>query len=127
MRLDQSPSSLIQEAPAGGDAPAPAADLPLRAKAQKAAEKFEAFFIAEMFRQMRKSAREFGDHDGPGRDRPNDDMLDLAHTMVADALAGQHAFGVADLILRQVLPTPPAAAAENPGFNSSAPAVALNK
>jgi flagellar protein FlgJ len=31
-------------------------------------------------------------------------MLDLADTMVADKMAGQRAFGIADAILRQLLP-----------------------
>ncbi|MGE5492295.1 MAG: flagellar biosynthesis protein FlgJ [Actinomycetota bacterium] len=124
MRLQDSPSPLPLDSAAHDEAAAPAAASPLHAKAAKAAEKFESFFIGEMFRQMRKSAREFGDRDG---ERSNDDMLDLAHSMVADVLAGQHAFGVADLILRQVLPSLPAGPAETPGFKSSDMPVALNK
>lgn len=71
-------------------------------RAKAAAEKFEAFFIAEMMRQMRRSARAFGDDSR--RDRPADEMLDVSYNQVADTLAGQHAFGVADLILKQILP-----------------------
>lgn len=76
-------------------------------QAKAAAEKFEAFYIADMMRHMRRSAREFGDQDGERRDRPADEILDLSYSMVADTLAGQHAFGVADLILRQILPKQP--------------------
>ncbi len=32
-------------------------------------------------------------------------MLDMADTMVADQMASQRAFGIADVILRQVLPS----------------------
>ncbi|HEX6736160.1 MAG TPA: hypothetical protein VF096_15235 [Azonexus sp.] len=125
---DQTPLALTET---NADAPAaqPAAN-PLQAKAEKAAEKFEAFFIAEMMRQMRRTAREFGDQES--RDKTADDMLDLAHGLVADTLAGQHAFGVADLILRQVMPSVQAAnlatnTAEQKEFKSDAPPVALNK
>jgi Rod binding domain-containing protein len=33
-------------------------------------------------------------------------MLDMADNMVADQMAGRRAFGVADAILRQLLPAP---------------------
>lgn len=89
--------------------PAPAAaDAAYRAQAQAAAEKFEAFFIAEMMKQMRRSTRELGGDDAPLRDRVADDLLEMADGLVADALSGQRAFGVADAILRQLLPEPPA-------------------
>lgn len=98
---------------------------PLQAKAGKAAEKFEAFFINDMLRQMRRNARQVGGEEG--RDRTGDDMLELAHGMVADVLAGQHAFGVANLILRQVLPSLLGSDNEQPAFKSEASPVALNK
>lgn len=88
-----------------GDAvvePTPAADV--RAKATDAAVKFEAFFIKQMISQMRAGTRTLaGDEDGEGK-RAGQDMLDFADGLVADALAQQRAFGIADLMLKQVLP-----------------------
>jgi flagellar protein FlgJ len=107
--------------PAGSEAPpAPAAaDAAYRAQAQAAAEKFEAFFIAEMMKQMRRSARELRGDDSMFQDRVGDDMLEMADGLLADALSGRRAFGVADAILRQLLPEPPASA-----LNASDPPVA---
>ncbi len=96
-------------------------------RAKAAAEKFEAFFIADMLHRMRRSAREFADREEVGGGRANDDMLDIADSMVADKLAGQHAFGVADLILRQILPGAGAAKPVKLQFNSAPSAVALKK
>lgn len=81
----------------------PAIDAATQAKAVAAAEKFEGFFIAEMLRQMRRTSREAGG-DGIFNSRTHDDMLSMADDLMADALAKQHAFGIADLLLRQLLP-----------------------
>lgn len=104
----------------------PAASLS-RNKAEAAAEKFEAFFIADMLHRMRRSAREFGDHEDVQHARANEDLLDIADSLVADKLAGQHAFGVADLILRQILPGASAAEPKKSEFNSAASPVALKR
>jgi peptidoglycan hydrolase FlgJ len=45
-------------------------------------------------------------------------MLEMADGLVADALSGQRAFGVADAILRQLLP---------PALNAPAPTVASDE
>jgi flagellar protein FlgJ len=85
-------------------APAPAIDARTQAKATDAAVKFEAFFIKQMISQMRAGTRALaGDEDGEAK-RAGQDMLDFADGLVADALAQQRAFGIADLMLRQVLP-----------------------
>lgn len=87
-----------------------------RAKATEAAVKFESFFIGHMLHQMRAGTRALAAEDSPSKSRINDDMLDMAHNLVADQMAGKRAFGVADAILRQLLPAQPAApavAAEN--------------
>jgi flagellar protein FlgJ len=76
------------------------------AKATKAALQFEGFFIAHMLHQMRAGTRELAGEDSVFKDRVNSDMLDMADTMVADQMAGQRAFGIADAILRQLLPAP---------------------
>jgi peptidoglycan hydrolase FlgJ len=75
-----------------------------RAKAQEAAEKFEAHFVAQVFKQMRRTTREMSDDDGAFATRANDDMLEVADTLVADSIAHQRAFGIADILLRQLLP-----------------------
>lgn len=136
MHLD--PQPLLPLATAGADEqPAPpAAANPLEAKAKVAAQKFEGFFIAEMLRQMRRTTREIGGEDGILKSGSSNDMLDMADTLLADSLAGQHAFGIADVILRQLLPTlpgatgqagstPPQAAAK--AFKFTPPPVALDK
>jgi flagellar protein FlgJ len=96
-------------------AAAPAADgvdPAYRAKATEAAVKFESFFIGHMLHQMRDGTRALAAEDSPSQNRINQDMLDMADNLVADQLAGKRAFGVADAILRQLLPpaAPPAAA-----------------
>ena len=96
------------------------ADPLYRERARVAAEKFEGFFIAELMKQMRRSTRELSGDEGLFQDRVNDDMLSMADTMVADTLAGQHAFGIADAILRQLLP------AEALPLNAAADPVALS-
>lgn len=89
--------------PAAGDGEGAA----YRAKLEAAAQEFESFFIAQMLRQMRSATREIADEDSIYRNRINEDMLDIADTAVADALAGQRAFGIADVIVRQMLPAGP--------------------
>ncbi|WP_317204941.1 flagellar biosynthesis protein FlgJ [Janthinobacterium sp.] len=84
-----------------------AADPRFVAKATQAAVQFEGFFIAHMLHQMRAGTREMAAEDSVFRDPVNSDMLDLADTLVADKMAGQRAFGIADAILRQLLPPAP--------------------
>jgi flagellar protein FlgJ len=88
-------------------APAPADPL-YAGKAKNAAEKFEAFFIADMLHQTRSTTRALADEDSFYQNRINQDMLDMADTVVADVMSHQHAFGIADAILKQVLPAPSA-------------------
>lgn len=76
----------------------------LQARAAEAAEKFEAFFIKQMMSQMRAATRALAEDDSPLKNKVNDDMTDLADGLVADAMAGQRAFGIADMMLRQLLP-----------------------
>jgi flagellar protein FlgJ len=90
-------------------AAAPAGDTvdpAYRAKATEAAVKFESFFIGHMLHQMRDGTRALAAEDSPSQNRINQDMLDMADNLVADQLAGRRAFGVADAILRQLLPSP---------------------
>ena len=102
-------------APSGESAVQAAADSnavtpEYRAKVKEAAEKFEGFFIAQMLREMRSSTREISDEDSVYNKRVNQDMLDMADLALADSLSGRRAFGIADAILRKLLPpTTPAA------------------
>jgi flagellar protein FlgJ len=76
------------------------------AKATKAAIEFESFFISHMLHQMRESTRAIAPDDSPTKDRVNQDMTDMVDNMLAGNMAHQRAFGVADAILRQILPAP---------------------
>lgn len=98
-------------APAPGESPQ---DTAYRSKATAAAVKFESFFIGHMLHQMRAGTRAMAGDDGAHHDSINSDMLDMADNLVADKMAGQRAFGIADAILRQLLPPAPAAAAAAP-------------
>ncbi|HJV02629.1 MAG TPA: hypothetical protein VJ752_18995 [Burkholderiaceae bacterium] len=108
-------------APAPGESPA---DTAYRAKATSAAIKFESFFIGHMLHQMRDGTRAMRGDDGAHHDSINSDMLDMADNLVADKMAGQRAFGIADAILRQLLPpaaaVPAAAPAAAPGTGPAA-------
>lgn len=111
MRLDD-PAFLPAAERTAHDEPGirPAVDDRQRAQAEAAAEKFEGYFITEMLRQMRRSARAFAEADDSAAHRTNEDMLDLAYVQLGEVLASQRAFGIADLILRQLLPVMPVAA-----------------
>jgi flagellar protein FlgJ len=76
------------------------------AKATRAAVEFESFFIGHMLHQMRSATREVAGEDSVFKDPVNSDMLDMADNMLARQMAGQRAFGIADAILRQLLPAP---------------------
>jgi flagellar protein FlgJ len=107
--------------PAPALAPVTASDDPrYRAKATEAAVKFESFFIGHMLHQMRSSTRVIAGDDGMNKDSINADMLDMADNLVADQMAGRRAFGIADAILRQLLPAPQAAP-QTIGQNTAAP------
>lgn len=121
-------SSLSTAQPLEADAAAPVAPAvspELERQAKAAAEKFEGF-IAQMMRQMRSMSREIAGEEGVYRDRTNDDMLDMADTMVADQMASQRAFGIADVILRQVLPSAASTAPARP-LNAVTPPVAKSE
>lgn len=89
-----------------GDEPvAPGAPDPAYvAKATRAAVQFESFFISHMLHQMRSTTKELAPEDSVFRDRVNSDMQDMADDLLAGKMAGQRAFGIADAILRQLLP-----------------------
>ena len=82
------------------------ADARLRQRTTEAAVQFEAQFIRQMLGQMRSATRELADDDSPLKKRDSEVLSDMADGLVADSLAGQRAFGIADLLLRQLLPAP---------------------
>lgn len=94
-----------------------------RARAQAAAEKFEGYFIAALLRQMRSTTRAIAGEDSLYGRSSSQDMLDMADTLLGDALASRRAFGIADLLLRQLLP----AAEPHAGFKDPARPVASDR
>lgn len=100
-------------------------DPVLRARAVDAAEKFEAFFIAQNLKAMRRSTQALASEDSPFNNKINQDMLDMADNLVADTMARQRAFGIADVILRQLLPAP-AVPPLQPALKPEPAAVALH-
>lgn len=75
------------------------------AAAVRAATEFEGFFIGQMLHQMRSAASALADEASAARDPVNRDLHELADDLLARQLAGRRAFGIADAILRQLLPT----------------------
>ena len=78
-----------------------------RARVAQAAEQFEGLFIHQMLQQMRKSAEQLGGEDRLFKGSADNTLVNLADRMLADALASQRAFGVADAIVHQLLPAAP--------------------
>lgn len=76
-----------------------------RKKAGQAAEQFEAQFVHEMLGQMRKTTRAMASEDSIFAQSINSDMLDFADSALADQIAHQRVFGIANLILTQLLPS----------------------
>jgi flagellar protein FlgJ len=81
-----------------------------KVKANTAAEQFEGFFIGQMLKEMRAATLAFAPDGSPFKDPVSSGMQDMADKLVADKMAGQHAFGIADAILRQLLPAAPVTA-----------------
>jgi flagellar protein FlgJ len=103
------PALPAARAEAGAEAPvAPNAhhDAAYAARATRAAVDFESFFISHMLHQMRSTTRALAPEDSVFKDPVNSDMLDMADGLLAGQMAGRRAFGVADAILRQLLPAP---------------------
>jgi flagellar protein FlgJ len=76
---------------------------------------------------MRSSARTFAADDSAAKDPVAGDLLDMADKLIADQLAGRHAFGVADALLRQLVPAAPAATASIAPLNGGPAPVALHQ
>jgi soluble lytic murein transglycosylase len=68
---------------------------------QMAAEQFEALFLQQVLKQMRKASDALST-DSPMRSRELDTMRDLYDGVLADNLAGQKQGGIADLLVKQL-------------------------
>lgn len=114
----------------GPDPVTSSADTQLRQRTIEAAVKFEGLFVSEMLKQMRRGSAPLAGPDALFKASEDNPLLAMADTLVADAMAGQRAFGIADAILRQLLPgdsgraQPPAVHAEA-AFKPVTAAVAL--
>ncbi|SCK17645.1 rod-binding protein [Vogesella sp. LIG4] len=100
-------AALPQQDPETNAAVAPASDAAnpaYRKQVQDAAVKFEGMFVKQLLHQMRQSNEAFSDKDSIFSNQRDRDMLDFADGQVADSLASQRAFGIADLIVKQLLP-----------------------
>ena len=106
MRIDELRNAALTGNTDHAVAPAaePQPDPAYVAKATKAAVEFECFFIGHMLRTMRASTREMASEDSVFNNRVNQDMQDMADDLLAGNMAGQRAFGIADAILRQLVP-----------------------
>lgn len=97
----------MQTPPLSSPAAATAGATPddaVRARFEEAALKFEGMFIQQMLKSMRQGAGPLNGDEGFLRQDPDDPLLGLADQLLADNLAGQRAFGIADMLLRQLLP-----------------------
>lgn len=86
----------------GAVAPAPSSSEQELQRLTQAAVKFEAFFVAQMMEQMRKSTAVLADEDSALNDHVNQAPLAMADHAVADALSERRAFGIADMLVRQM-------------------------
>lgn len=69
---------------------------------QQAAVKFESFFVAQMMQQMRKATAALADADSPLNVEAHQAPLAMADHAVADSLASTGAFGIANVLVRQM-------------------------
>ena len=85
--------------------PAPAADALSSQEVERltaAAVKFEAFFVAQMMKQMRQATAALASADSPLKAEVNQAPLAMADAAVADEMAAHRAFGIADVLVRQM-------------------------
>lgn len=97
----------MQTSPISNSAPDTTPDDAVRARIEDAAQKFEGMFIQQMLKTMRAGTGALAGEDGFLRQDPDNPLLGLADQLMADQLAGQRAFGIADMLLRQLYPAEP--------------------
>jgi peptidoglycan hydrolase FlgJ len=79
-------------------------DAKYREKLEQAAVQFESMFVAHMFSEMRKASETLNPDSANGGSKPGAGLLDHAYRLVADDIAQQRAFGIADAIVKQMAP-----------------------
>ena len=102
---------------------APAATAEAQAEQQalrQVAVKFESFFVAQMMEQMRKATAALASEDSPLNDQVNQAPLAMADHAVSESLASTSAFGIADVLVRQMAAPVHVAASQNPSFTAAA-------
>ncbi|GGY04825.1 rod-binding protein [Paludibacterium paludis] len=99
---------------------APASDTDTKLK--RASEDFEAMFIQQLLREMRKSNQTLNGSDSLFHGQTGEEMLDWADQQLSEVLSRQHAFGIANAIVHQLRPP----ADGNIHVNADGPAVASN-
>ncbi|MDN4573881.1 peptidoglycan hydrolase [Pandoraea cepalis] len=85
----------------------PVAPVAPSATLEAVAEQFEAIFVAQLLGEMRRATEALrDDRDDAGalgkRDHTTHGLHEWADTQVAQALAARRAFGIADIIIRQM-------------------------
>ncbi|WJF90796.1 hypothetical protein QS306_03785 [Paraburkholderia bonniea] len=78
-------------------------DPAYRQKMEQAAEQFEGLFISQMLNSMQQANQPIKDTNGES-DSSSDGLLAYANRVVADTLASQRAFGIAECLIAQMLP-----------------------
>ncbi|EDU10466.1 putative mannosyl-glycoprotein endo-beta-N-acetylglucosamidase [Burkholderia pseudomallei 1655] len=97
----------VRMAPAArmpGLAAQPAANESDERKAAYAAEQFEALFASQLLREMRNAIREISPEGSMFRDAVGSGLMDMMDGAIAQALATQRAFGIADFVLARIMP-----------------------
>jgi flagellar protein FlgJ len=116
-----------EAAPLPADASSDPSDPAFRARATTAALKFESYFIGSLLHKMRSATAALADPASPFKNPVNNDMLDMTDNLVADQLASQRSFGIANAILRQLLPPAAAPPAHPMSATEQSAAPPLNK
>jgi len=122
MNIVQFPTSSAGTVRASADAPRDAR----RAQLEAVSEQFEALFLQQILKQMRKAGDVLG-ADSPLRSREADTMRDFYDGALAESLARQRQAGIAELLVRQLsgqvgaANAPAAGAAEQPVEAPQAP------
>jgi len=97
----------------GNDAAVKPSDPAYRAKVEAAAVQFESLFIAQLLNEMKKTTDQMKESSGFA-DTTGDAMMEHANRTVADAIARQRAFGIADTLITQMLPADTLPTKHNP-------------
>ncbi|WPP00080.1 transglycosylase SLT domain-containing protein [Pseudomonas sp. HR96] len=104
-----------------------APDTPTPTRLDEAAEQFEAMFLRQLLRQMRKAGDVLA-ADNPLRSAQTDTLREMHDDALADSLARRRQTGIAELLVRQLgrpAPPPPGEATPGPALPATAARTAL--